>query len=119
MRNLLQEFDSGVTILGFREHIFTGSVSNCCCCGRMWGERGLREGGRTLFIFGTIFQAASEFWASFSTRNDGLNHAILESLDEWFCDFLILPCDSYDACWLCNLFCLSRLRLFVCLFGCR
>ena len=28
MRNLLQEFDSGITILGFREHIFTGSVSS-------------------------------------------------------------------------------------------
>ena len=28
MRNLLQEFDSGCTILGFREHIFTGSVSS-------------------------------------------------------------------------------------------
>ena len=27
MRNLVQEFDSGVSILGFREHIFTGSVS--------------------------------------------------------------------------------------------
>ena len=28
MRNLLQEFDSGCSILGFREHIFTGSVSS-------------------------------------------------------------------------------------------
>lgn len=28
MRNLLQEFDSGCTILGYREHIFTGSVSS-------------------------------------------------------------------------------------------
>ena len=28
MRNLMQEFDSGCTILGFREHIFTGSVSS-------------------------------------------------------------------------------------------
>ena len=28
MRNLLEEFDSGCVILGFREHIFTGSVSS-------------------------------------------------------------------------------------------
>ena len=28
MRNLLQEFNSGCKILGFREHIFTGSVSS-------------------------------------------------------------------------------------------
>lgn len=28
MRNLLEEFDSGIVILGFREHIFTGSVSS-------------------------------------------------------------------------------------------
>lgn len=28
MRNLLQEFDSGCAILGFREHIFTGSISS-------------------------------------------------------------------------------------------
>lgn len=28
MRNLLQEFDTGIKILGFREHIFTGSVSS-------------------------------------------------------------------------------------------
>jgi callose synthase len=28
MRNMLQEFDSGCAILGFREHIFTGSVSS-------------------------------------------------------------------------------------------
>jgi hypothetical protein len=28
MRNLLEEFDSGCSILGFREHIFTGSVSS-------------------------------------------------------------------------------------------
>ena len=28
MRNLLQEFDTGCAILGFREHIFTGSVSS-------------------------------------------------------------------------------------------
>ena len=28
MRNLLQEFDAGCAILGFREHIFTGSVSS-------------------------------------------------------------------------------------------
>jgi callose synthase len=28
MRNLLEEFNSGCTILGFREHIFTGSVSS-------------------------------------------------------------------------------------------
>lgn len=28
MRNLLQEFDAGCVILGFREHIFTGSVSS-------------------------------------------------------------------------------------------
>ena len=28
MRNLLQEFDEGHAILGFREHIFTGSVSS-------------------------------------------------------------------------------------------
>jgi hypothetical protein len=28
MRNLLQEFDKGCSILGFREHIFTGSVSS-------------------------------------------------------------------------------------------
>ena len=28
MRNLLQEFDSGSAIIGFREHIFTGSVSS-------------------------------------------------------------------------------------------
>ena len=28
MRNLLEEFESGCVILGFREHIFTGSVSS-------------------------------------------------------------------------------------------
>jgi len=28
MRNMLQEFDSGCSIVGFREHIFTGSVSS-------------------------------------------------------------------------------------------
>lgn len=28
MRNLLQEFDNGCSIVGFREHIFTGSVSS-------------------------------------------------------------------------------------------
>eukprot|EP01041_Mallomonas_annulata_P000789 gene789-1528_t len=28
MRNLLEEFDTGCSILGFREHIFTGSVSS-------------------------------------------------------------------------------------------
>jgi callose synthase len=28
MRNLLQEFEHGTTIIGFREHIFTGSVSS-------------------------------------------------------------------------------------------
>jgi callose synthase len=28
MRNVLQEFDSGCAIVGFREHIFTGSVSS-------------------------------------------------------------------------------------------
>ena len=28
MRNILQEFDGGCSILGFREHIFTGSISS-------------------------------------------------------------------------------------------
>ena len=28
MRNILQEFNSGCTIVGFREHIFTGSISS-------------------------------------------------------------------------------------------
>jgi callose synthase len=28
VRNLLEEFESGISILGFREHIFTGSVSS-------------------------------------------------------------------------------------------
>lgn len=28
MRNLLEEFEEGMSILGFREHIFTGSVSS-------------------------------------------------------------------------------------------
>lgn len=28
MRNLLEEFDRGHAIIGFREHIFTGSVSS-------------------------------------------------------------------------------------------
>lgn len=31
MRNLLEEFETGCSILGFREHIFTGSVSLRLC----------------------------------------------------------------------------------------